>query len=308
MRTYEGPADLRAMQELTQRTWTPASPKHVGDLAWGRFMYTRDVADWPIALWEHDGRVVAWGSARLPDDLQLDTDPAYPGLVDEVLEWFDERAGSGPREIDPLDDQADLRQALVRHGYEERPGAPYFAYHARSLVDLPKPGLPEGFTARAVRGVDDLAKRVAVHQRSWGSTKVSAESFRAVMAAWPYRPELDWVVEGPDGRFAANCHVWYDDANRVGLIEPVGTVPEFRRRGLSRAVCLAALHMLREQGGAMAVVSPRGDAAYPIPQALYRTLGFRQYARTVSYTKSGSGGTLRPESVDSGDMIAAYRC
>jgi ribosomal protein S18 acetylase RimI-like enzyme len=294
VRAYAGPADLRSIQDLTQRIWTPASPQHVGDLAWGRLRYTPEVTDWPIALWEEAGRVVAWGSARLPDDLQLDVDPAHPELMDEVLAWFDGQAGDGLLEINPLDNQTDLRQALVRHGYEERAGTAYFAYHARSLLGLPKPTLPQGFTARAVRGPDDLPERVAVHQRAWGSTNVTEESFRAMMAAWPYRSELDWVIEAADGRFVANCHIWYDDGNRIGLIEPVGTVPELRRRGLSRAVCLAALHALREQGGALAIVSPRGDAAYPIPQTLYRTIGFRQYARTVSYAKNGHGSSAPP--------------
>lgn len=87
---------------------------------------------------------------------------------------------------------------------------------------------------------------------------VTLSSYPAVMAAWPYRAELDWVAQGPDGRFAAYCLVWYDDRNGVGLIEPVGTDPRYRRRSLSRMVCLAALHALGEAGAA-AIVYPRGD-------------------------------------------------
>jgi len=59
MRRYAGPADLRAMQDLTQRLWSRRSTHHVGDLAWGRFMFPPETADWPIALWERDGQVVA---------------------------------------------------------------------------------------------------------------------------------------------------------------------------------------------------------------------------------------------------------
>ncbi|GII61106.1 N-acetyltransferase [Sphaerisporangium krabiense] len=288
MRCYAGPADLRAMQELTRRVWSPASPQHVGDLAWGRFMYTPEIADWPIALWEDGGRVVAWAWANLPGDLRMEVDPARPELLDAVLAWFDERAGDGVRTVCPLDDQADVRAALTRHGYELQRDGPYFAPHARSLLGLPAPVLPEGYTARPVRGAEDLDRRVAAHRKAWNPSRVTTESYRAVMAAWPYRPGLDWVVEAPDGEFVANCHIWYDDGTRVGLIEPVGTVPSHRRRGLSRAVCLAALHALRDAGGGMAVVSPRGDEAYPAPGRLYRSLGFRPYARTLTYVKEGS--------------------
>lgn len=247
MRRYAGAADLWAMQGLTQREWSPASPHHVGDLAWGRFMFTPDQVDWPIALWEADGRVVAWGWALLPDDLRLQIDPAHPD----------------------------------------------FAYHSRSLTGLPEAVTPDGFTTRSLRGSGesdsdgDLDRRVAVHRAAWNSTRVTPDSYRAVMSAWPYRPELDWIVQAPDGRFAANCLVWYDDMHRVGLVEPVGTHPDFRRRGLSRAVCLAALHAVRRAGATVAVVYPRGDAGYPVPQRLYRSLGFRPYDRTRAYIKAG---------------------
>ncbi|MCC5576157.1 GNAT family N-acetyltransferase [Microtetraspora sp. AC03309] len=287
MRRYADVGDLRAMQRLTQRVWSVASPHHVGDLAWGRLMYTLDRADWPIALWEAGGRVVAWGWAHLPDDLRLQVDPAFPELVEEILAWFDESAAGGPREINVLDAQRELHDALVRHGYRPRDDAPYFRYHSRPLTDLPEPVLPDGFTARAVRGDHDVDRRVAVHQAAWSSTGVTTESYRAIMDAWPYRPELDWIVEAPDGRFAANCLIWYDDAHRVGLIEPVGTDPAHRRRGLSRAVCLAALHALRRAGATSSIVCPRGDEDYPVPQALYRGLGFHPYARTHTYVKLG---------------------
>ena len=104
------------------------------------------------------------------------------------------------------------------------------------------------------------------------------------MAAWPYRTDLDWVAEAPDGAFVANCLIWLDP-DGVGLIEPVGTSPEYRRQGLSRAVCLAALQALKAAGGTRAIVYPRGDDAYPIPRKLYQSMGFQPYTRTRAHIK-----------------------
>ena len=74
----------------------------------------------------------------------------------------------------------------------------------------------------------------------------------------------------------ASALVWLDDADGVGLVEPVGCVPEHRGRGLAGAVTLAALHQLARRSAArVAQVSPRGDDGYPGPQRLYRSLGFR---------------------------------
>jgi ribosomal protein S18 acetylase RimI-like enzyme len=105
------------------------------------------------------------------------------------------------------------------------------------------------------------------------------------MAAWPYRPELDWVLEAPDGRWVANCCVWLDDANGVGEFEPVGTDADFRRRGYGRAVMLAALHALRAAGAGTATVGVRGDDDYPVPRKLYFGLGFETYAQTMTFER-----------------------
>ena len=133
---------------------------------------------------------------------------------------------------------------------------------------------------------DDLVRRVAVHQAAWPGTRVTEQSYRAVMAAWPYRPDLDLVAVAPDGSFAASCLSWLDEANGVGLIEPVGTDARFRRLGLARAVCLAALRALRAVGAREAVVYPViGGSAHPGALALYRAMGFAGYARSVEFRR-----------------------
>jgi len=106
------------------------------------------------------------------------------------------------------------------------------------------------------------------------------------MAAWPYRTDLDWIIETPDGDFAANCLIWLDDHNRVGLLEPVGTDPRFRRQGLGRAVCLAAMHALRAAGADRAVVYPTFGHGHPGAIPLYADLGFQPYARSITYARA----------------------
>ncbi|MFC5289650.1 GNAT family N-acetyltransferase [Actinokineospora guangxiensis] len=282
-RLYSGVDDLRAMQLLSRRIWQRAGQWHIGDLAWGRFQHTGYEPQWPTALWEDGGEVVAWGWTRQPDTLRLHVDPERPELVAEVLDWFAGVATAEELAVTVLDSDEPLIAGLRAAGYVRRDKAHHCLYMARPLADLPDVVLPHGFRARPV-GADDLDRRVAVHRAAWRPSMVTEESYRAVMAAWPYRADLDWVVEAPDGRFAANCLVWLDEHNGVGELEPVGAHPEFRRRGLARAVCLAALHALRAAGARQAVVYPaQGVPSRPGAVPLYAGLGFRAYARTADY-------------------------
>ncbi|MEV0198254.1 GNAT family N-acetyltransferase [Nonomuraea sp. NPDC050691] len=286
--TYEGPADLRAMQELCSRLWSPRSRWHVGDLAWGRFQHTGREHEWPTRLWRAGGRTLAWGWVQPPGSLDLAVDPARPELAGEVLEWF---AGlvPGERSVTVLETEEHLAAALRGAGYRPSDDGPFFTHLVRGLDGLPEPAPPPGFRLRAV----DEARvpgRVAVHRAAFHPSRVTEESYRAVRAAWPYRADLDWIAETPDGEAAAYCLVWLDEARRVAEIEPTGTLPGHRRRGLARAVCLAALRAAREAGAEHAVVYPRGDDAYPVPGRLYRSMGFGPVARTVTWVMDGSGG------------------
>jgi hypothetical protein len=171
----------------------------------------------------------------------------------------------------------------VRRDYA---GPRFFLAHSRDLSDLPPmPQLPAGFAVRPVRDDADLVRHAALHREVWPRSALTDGGFRAMTGRWPYKMDFDVVVEAPDGRFVAYCLGWYDEVNRVGEFEPVGTVTEYRRLGLSRVAGIAVLRAFREAGGEMAVVYPRGDDEYPVPKQVYAALGFTPHARTVRYRR-----------------------
>jgi GNAT superfamily N-acetyltransferase len=283
MRGYAGPADLRAMQGLTQRIWSLSSNCHVGDQAWQRFMPSDD--EWSTVLWESGDEVLAWGWAWLPGHLELLVDPAHPDLVGTVLDWFATVATAPTRTVTVTDAQKYVIDVLTERGFAPAERKSYYSYQTRELADLPEPLLPNGFTARPSTEAD-LDRRLAVHHAAWSNSTFTEAHYRDVMAAWPYRTDLDWIIETPDGDFAANCLIWLDDHNRVGLLEPVGTDPRFRRQGLGRAVCLAAMHAVRAAGADRAVVYPTFGHGHPGAIPLYADLGFQPYARSITYARA----------------------
>jgi ribosomal protein S18 acetylase RimI-like enzyme len=280
-RDYAGPADLRRMQDLVSSLYQPDANWHIGDLAWQRYQHVGREAEWRTALWEDDGAVVGWGWVRLPGLLLFTCRPGYPEVADAILAWFGEVATGSELTTETMVEPY-LAQALERAGFTVQPDPDGLVRLLHPLTGLAPVRLPDGYRVRHVTPAD-LDARVAVHRAAFAPSRVTPQSYANVMAAWPYRPELDWVVQVPDGQFGASCLIWYDEAAGVGELEPVGTHPGYRRLGLARAACLAALHALRDLGGREAFVLAHDRPDQPAALALYRSLGFHDHARTLTW-------------------------
>lgn len=95
--------------------------------------------------------------------------------------------------------------------------------------------------------------------------------------------QLDLVAVASDGRFAAYAAMNYDDANRLGIFEPVCTHPDHLRKGLAGSLMRAALHRAQALG-ARRVTVETGDM---IPaNALYDSLGFTEAYKAHAWRKT----------------------
>jgi ribosomal protein S18 acetylase RimI-like enzyme len=147
---------------------------------------------------------------------------------------------------------------------------------------LPPTRLPPGFRIRRATP-DDCAgladARNAVFDGNW-----TPESYRdAVMQKPGYDPAHEQLIVAPDGRIAAFAVLRLDSLNRVGQFEPVGTHPDFQRRGLARALLQHGLIVMQQHGMRSAFISYNAEnqAAHQLYQRLgfeprYTTLGFHE--------------------------------
>ena len=102
---------------------------------------------------------------------------------------------------------------------------------------------PTASSLGTVRTAADFHKRVALHRAVWAPSRLTEEGYRKVTSAWPYRADLDCVVEAPDGSFAAYVLSWFDEENGVGEFEPgrhASRLPAARPRGSGVPVRLEA--------------------------------------------------------------------
>jgi ribosomal protein S18 acetylase RimI-like enzyme len=301
-RDFGGDDDLRLMQRVVAAAWQAEKPLvrfHVGDLAWARYQHAGREHEWRVRLWQSSvGKPVGWAWLYLPGYGEFLVVPEHrPRLVPEILDWLAAHA-DGDLSVSVLDADDATMRVLLDRGFR-RDGGPTFEAMVLPLgAPLPAAGTPHGYRVRHMEGDADVPERAAVHCAAFSvfaPSRVTTESYRNVIAAWPYRKELDWVVEAPDGSFASFCLAWLDEDNRVGELEPVGTDPAHRRRGLGRAVCTAALNALREHGADSAVVYAREVEGRPSAPALYRALGFTPQAQHVTLTArtSAAAGSSR---------------
>ncbi len=129
---------------------------------------------------------------------------------------------------------------------------------------------------RPVEGEHEIQKRAAASHAAFRSRLTFEQywpRYLSFMQSPVYESERDMLVVAPDDRCAAFCIYWLDPVNRVGLFEPVGTHPDFQKRGLGKALMLETLRRMRDRGMATAIVC--AEEHNPAAVRLYESVGFR---------------------------------
>lgn len=285
LRAYAGVADLARMQAVLSQRFAQGGMWHPGDLGWSVRHGTHLEASTLCTLAEDDaGALLGWAWVYDYGWVMLAPDDAGSGvrsaLLQAALDTASRLAGHGDTlrrglRIECAEDDTEFAALLAARGFVREAGHTGEVTR-RSLDGLPAPALPEGFR---FSGVDDalLADRVEAHRAAFAPSAVEISGHRRLRRTPPYRADLDRTVLAPDGRVAAFCIAWYDEASGWGLLEPVGTRPEFQRRGLASAVCLDALRRLRDAGAHSAQIGCESGGP---GCATYHGIGFATVRRT----------------------------
>ena len=83
-------------------------------------------------------------------------------------------------------------------------------------------------------------------------------------------PRLAVFIVTPSGEYAAHCGTWYNPDTEICYVEPVVTLPEFRGRGLGKAVVYESINRCIELGAKKAIVISN--------QQFYYRIGFIKYS------------------------------
>jgi mycothiol synthase len=255
---------------------------------------THDCLSEVVFLWETAGQIAAVLNPEGPGEAFFQVHPgrAEPGLEAAMLAMAERELAAttadGRRSLTvwvPRSDEA--RQALVTAaGYSK--GEPAEHLQCRSLDGaVPDVPLPAGYGVRALGEVAELPARSwlswkAFHPNEPDTAYQGWEWYLNVQRGPLYRRDLDLVAVAADGTLAAFCTVWFDDVTRTAVFEPVGTHPDYHRRGLGKAVMTESLRRAARLGATLATVSSYSAGAH----ALYTAVNFRDYELSEPWRKT----------------------
>lgn len=238
-------------------------------------------------IWEtEDGEIVAVLNPDGNGEAFFQVHPAWQSaeLEEEMLVLAEQRlmtTGEDGRSYLRVwtDSQDALRQAvLTQHGYlkVQRPGEQEWQF-CRSLSEpLPECSSPDGYTVRSLGDGLELLERcyasgLGFHNDDVHTARANRDDpiwYRNIQTAPLYRRDLDIVAVTTSGEIASFCTIWFDDATRTAVFEPVATVPRHQRRGLGKAVMLEGLHRLQRMEAKAAFVGGYSTGAI----GLYRSI------------------------------------
>lgn len=206
--------------------------------------------------------------------------PRYGFLLGQMLDYAEANLVNrekGLLYVYIFDHDEPFQKLVHERGYRkdiERP-----EYDSEFVIQREPPAcdLPEGYVIRSMADENDLVRRSKVFglgfdhpdPKDWPTVATCAE----LQKAPDYRKELDLYVVAPNGEHVSFCIVWYDEVNRMGILEPVGTHPDFRRRGFARAVVMEGIRRAAALGAERVWVGSG--------QEFYEAIGFEK--RYVAY-------------------------
>jgi ribosomal protein S18 acetylase RimI-like enzyme len=213
----------------------------------------------------------------------LEIHPDYRHLETEMIAWAENhltepKAGNTGCQLQFFIYEYDVRrqQLLEERGYQKMDYGGVIRHMRLVQRPLVQPQLAKGYTLRTTNPENgrDAQQIADLLNAAFNRTFHNALEYQQFTRhATCFHPELDLVAVAADGRFAAYVGVPYDQFNKRGIFEPVCTHPDYRQKGLAKALMQEGLHRLKALG-AVDVVVETGDM---VPaNRLYTSMGFTE--------------------------------
>lgn len=258
-----------------------------------RIMNEVSIEDWEstIGIWEQAGKIIAVvsseGEASGEAFFHTVMKEIPQAIIEEMFEFTE-------KNLTIKENEKSIVKLRLSEGYKQCEDIAlsrgyiktqdYETTSVRYINGTINVRLPKGFSIKNGCEVSDTDKGKA-HAKAFGyeNTKyenISPLSYEQLRQMPDYRSDLDLYVLSEANVIAAFCTMWYDNINKIGILEPVGTIPEFRKMGLGRAVIGEATNRIAKEGAETVHVGSE--------QKFYLAIGFSPKYKSNVWEKSRS--------------------
>jgi mycothiol synthase len=295
---YSGELDKEQMLALACQF--TADNLRVTDLPYRLSSWALDNPD-NVALWfDENQQLVGWAVLQTPFwTIDYAYHPAVSNLHQKILAWADQRAsavldteyGHSAWFVMVFAGQAERIRDLEKAGFkcqsdvgEDSWSKVFMRRSVQTPVKIYKP--PQGFIVRPLAGEKEVKAYVELHQSVFESKNMTMDWRMRTLRHPSYTPDLDLVVEAPDGHLVAFCICWlnkYAESDLIGQVEPLGCHKDFGHLALGRVALSEGLRRLQVLGARNIFVET--DNYRNIAFRLYESFDFQAIQDILVYRK-----------------------
>lgn len=256
--------------------WAEATWEYTHGLPWFDF-----VRHYKIGIWQDNDEIVALCSyqAKLGEAF-IFTANGYEYMKPELLEYAEKNLyavnddGKKVLQVRASTVEPEFQKLLLSKGYTHSWDYDLTVYDYSK--GLPKVEVPEGFKIITFDEENEYKKAAnAVWKGFDNEDDNDLEAYMLGLNMPHFRKDLLFIAKADNGDYCSYGAIWLDEVNHYAFLEPLSTVPQYRRKGLAKAILYEAINRTAKMGATYMIGGSR---------EFYKAIGYETYY-TIRYYK-----------------------
>ena len=257
-RRYRLLADFEPVYRFLQETYDPVTLNSYLLPQFWEYAHTHSYFNHKLThrfgLWEDDGVLVGIVCYEMDlGDCHMHVRPGYEALLPKLLAWAEKelcevKFGRHRLQFWITDREPEKRALLMAKGYTLKSTDPIKIFDYKNAFS--ERTLPEGFSLIDGTNVD-YHKLHACYWKGFNHGPRPDGDIDGAMQMYSgprADKSLTTIAVAPDGEYACALGMWVDERNRYAYLEPLATVPEYRRMGLATIALTEAMKKTKALG------------------------------------------------------------
>ena len=210
------------------------NPDYLNDKAW---------------LWRTEsGELAGFVLSETGDNIWVQVHPDHADLARLALHWVNDNWHPESAKLYTFTDSKDQYRSTILEdlGFRDL-GEDSFLRGYELLSRNEFASIPDGFSLANLNECPLEYELVTTVNETFNH-RLPLKWLDSLLAAPSMEPSRIWFLRTNDDFVASFCFAWIDELNHIAELEPVGTHPEFRQRGLAKALVQTVFDQLKYRG------------------------------------------------------------